>query len=723
MAKAVSLLIVFQLASSTGIAGELVRLKSGDFKFQTRSKPAQSFAASATMSIFAVGIPRFLPTLDRVYYIIQFEAPVTPQWKLELAKSGVELGSYLPDDAFIALVKTPEAWAALNKAQHVKVVVPYETKFRISQAFRFLTSAMVKVLVRLTDEKEFEAFLKVAHSRDLNMIIHRVSGKTVFFETALSNIEKIADVEGVEWIEPYQEVKTFDFDTTQEEPQVMDQQQPAGDYSDLTGFESGTKLMDFESAYAMGLTGEGQVVGISDTGLDSGSLDSILDDFKSQIVKGYTLGLFSRSWQDPQGHGTHTSGSIVGSGVSSSGKLRGGAYGAKLIMEGMWSPLLGNISIPPDFDKIFGVLRRDDNVHVHSNSWGSPTDLGAYNNFASMVDDISWKYPDLLIIFAAGNSGEDRNRDGHIDGGSVSSPGTAKNCLTVGASKNLVSIGGYQKKMIEIKGGAEKWGVEPLASSQLSENPSGMAAFSSIGPTQDGRIKPEIVAPGTNIVSTRSQMSGASTLWGIYNDKYVYAGGTSMATPLTAGGATIVRQFLMKSGFPNPSAALVKAVLIHSATDLFPGQFGTGLGQEFETTRPNMNEGFGRVNIGKAIGIDKGKLVDDTMGLATGQTKTYKVNAKKGQTVVVTMTYSDFPAATSSAVTLVNDLDLKITDSAGKVYYPNHLSRPDNVNNTEMVEVIANEGDSYVVSVTGRNVPKGRDATNSQGFALVVTAN
>jgi len=121
----------------------------------------------------------------------------------------------------------------------------------------------------------------------------------------------------------------------------------------------------------------------------------------------------------------------------------------------------------------------------------------------------------------------DANKDGHIDEGSVSSPGTAKNCLTVGASKNLVLKGGIQKAMKELKGGEDNWGVEPIASSHLSDTPNGMAAFSSIG-TQDGRLKPEIVAP-EQILFRPISSSGSFTTMGAYNDFYAFAGGTSMA--------------------------------------------------------------------------------------------------------------------------------------------------------------------------------------------------
>ena len=209
------------------------------------------------------------------------------------------------------------------------------------------------------------------------------------------------------------------------------------------------------------------------------------------------------------GHGTHVCGSIVGTGKLSDGAFKGGANGAKLIIEGLWSAILDNLAPGTDIAALMDPIYQD-GARVHSNSWGNARNLGDYDTFAARVDEYMWNNPELLILFAAGNSGVDADHDGRIDEGSVGSPGTAKNVLTVGASKNLLLTGGIQKHMHELRDGEKNWGAEPIASSLLSENPQGLAAFSSRGPTSDGRIKPEIVSPGTNIVSTRSHNPKAS---------------------------------------------------------------------------------------------------------------------------------------------------------------------------------------------------------------------
>ena len=94
----------------------------------------------------------------------------------------------------------------------------------------------------------------------------------------------------------------------------------------------------------------------------------------------------------------------------------------------------------------------------------------------------------------------------------------------------------------------------------MANNPEGLVAFSSRGPTLDHRIKPDVVAPGTFILSTRSRDT-AGTGWATSADPlYFFEGGTSMATPLVAGCTAVLREFAIKQkGIKKPSAALIKA--------------------------------------------------------------------------------------------------------------------------------------------------------------------
>ena len=206
----------------------------------------------------------------------------------------------------------------------------------------------------------------------------------------------------------------------------------------------------------------------------------------------------------------------------------------------------------PALATLFGQARTA-GARIHTNSWGS-SESGQYTTDAHDADEYMWNNPDFLVLFSAGNEGTDHDADGVINLGNIGSPGTAKNVLTVGASERNSHTGGYDLW------GTGSWGyvypADPITSDDVSDDMNGLAAFSSRGPVVDGRYKPDVVAPGTNIISTRSSQGG--TGWGAYDTNYVYMGGTSMSTPLTAGVAVLIRDWFVDTEGVTPSAALLK---------------------------------------------------------------------------------------------------------------------------------------------------------------------
>lgn len=510
-----------------------------------------------------------------------------------------------------------------------------------------------------------------------------------------SAVNQLSQLEQVEWVEPYPEFKFQNFEISADALNSVSRKT----INDLDGYESGTRIMKFQDAWARGFTGRGQLVGFADTGLDSGNIQSIHTDFQGQVAKGYAYGLLSFSWNDPMGHGTHVAGSISGNGNASSGVLKGGAFEAQLIAGGMWSQLLNNMIPPQDITVMFNDAYND-GARIHTNSWGSPRDPGAYDQFAQTVDEYMWAKPDMLLMFAAGNSGEDKNNDGRVDEDSIGSPATAKNVLSVGASENLESSGGIQRPIGQLKkqNGDPLFTAEPIASDTLSDDPNGIAAFSSRGPTNDRRMKPDVVAPGANILSVRSQVEGANELWGAMNQDYVWSGGTSMSTPLVAGGAAVVRQFLaFDLGISNPSAALVKGFLMHTATDLYPGQFGAGgksTGQEMLATRPNPHQGFGRVDMDHATNFD-GAIMSGVVDM--GGTATMDLGNWKG--AKITMIYTDAPGAAGASKALVNNLDIQVFEGGTLI-----AEGRDAINNFEYVEVSGLTG-PLSIKVVVTNLP------------------
>ncbi|HET6455647.1 MAG TPA: S8 family serine peptidase, partial [Armatimonadota bacterium] len=316
------------------------------------------------------------------------------------------------------------------------------------------------------------------------------------------------------------------------------------------------------------------------------------------------------------------------------------------------------------------------------------------------------------------NEGIDANSNGVIDLDSMSTPATAKDCITVGAIENYRLSGGAQSTY-----GAywpTDYPANPINSDKVSNNSSGMAAFSSRGPCDDGRIKPDICAPGTNIISARSHVAGAGTLWGVYDTNYVYSGGTSMSTPLTAGSCALLREYYRtQKSYSTPTSALIKGTLINGARDIYPGQYGTG--DYLETpVRPNSVEGWGAVDLASILilsGLREFRYDDYTTGLSTGGSRVYNYTLNgTAHPFRVTLVWTDYPGALYASPALVNDLDLTVTTPTGGTLYGNGTT--DRTNNVEGVDINSPATGAYTVTVNAYNVPSG-----PQPFALVVSGD
>jgi serine protease AprX len=440
--------------------------------------------------------------------------------------------------------------------------------------------------------------------------------------------------------------------------------------------------------------GKGQVIAVADTGLDKGSIANVHPAFKGRVKKLYALGRTAPAKaNDPHGHGTHVAGSVLGSGTSRTmgGKLEGTAPEATLVFQSTLDASNGLGGLPNDLHDLFEPPYLNDGARVHTNSWGAVTPGLPYDASSREIDDVVWNKPDLVICFAAGNDGIDANRNGVIDAGSVGSQSAAKNCITVGASESVRNDFNHSY--------GEYWSsdfpAEPIKSDRQANNADGLVAFSSRGPTKEQRIKPDVVAPGTCILSALSRdVVIPSTDFGSSSDSlYFFDSGTSMATPLVAGCAAVVRESLVRNGMPTPPAALVKALLINGAVEL-AGQY---VPSECGAT-PNNNLGFGRVDLAGSI-ILPGPGSNGGLGkggpLKQGAEKTFTVNIpesppKVGKgpkanglaTFKMTLVWTDPPGAA-----LQNDLDLVVTAADGTERHGNMGTGAgfDRLNNVEQV--------------------------------------
>lgn len=675
-------------------------------------------AATAGPTLSAAALQPWAAAAPGPYAIIQLRGPVTLADRAALEAVGLTLVEYLPDFAFLVR-GDPGALAAATALPRVYAHTPFTLADKLAPGlWRTLARGAAPAgPVRLLAWPGEEAAL----AREL--AARGVSAPTATAPTA-AQLAQWAGLASVRWIEPAPRWQTFN--------------------------DVALTIMGAAPARpTLGLYGAGQIVAVTDSGLDTGALGTLSTDFAGRIVATQVLSA-TGDWADQSGHGTHVAGSVAGAGVLSgaitatrqyTGTFAGLAPEAQLVIQAFESDAnTGAITGLPDNLYPLYAQARANGARVHTNSWGGTTGdesdpeavWGGYPSFSERTDAFLWDNPDSIILFAAGNSGIDGTpngllcdgSDGVVDPDSMATPATAKNVITVGASESTRTSGGV---------GSYPWFLlnlcflgAPFGSDPMADNADGMAAFSSRGPVDDGRVKPDLVAPGTNIVSARSHAPGAGTLFGVHetNPNYLYAAGTSMATPLTAGLATLTRQWLgVTHGLSNPSAAALKAVLLNTTQDMGAGQYGTGATREIPAARPNSVNGWGRASAGFMTAPEPFGLwvVDRTAGLTTGQVLTYTHTPTQSLQVVtstqplrVMLVWTDPPASLSAATQLVNDLDLTVFGPTGLVYRGNGGGSADRLNNVEGVIIPNPAVGVYTATVSAYNVPLG-----PQPFALV----
>ena len=246
-------------------------------------------------------------------------------------------------------------------------------------------------------------------------------------------------------------------------------------------------------------------------------------------------------------------------------------------------------------------------ARVSNNSWGAPVG-GAYNADSREYDSLTRdarpgrrRQPaDGGTSFSAGNAG--------AGGNTIGAPGTAKNVITVGASENVRPIGA-----------TDGCGVTDAGANSAKD----IIDFSSRGPTDDLRTKPDVVAPGTHVTGAQPQTGAEYNGSGTCNPqfpagstRYSLVSGTSQAAPETTGFAAMIRDWYAREEGSGsvPSPALTKAIMVNTATDQVGGNNGAG---GTNANIPTQVQGWGRINLGNVVDGTNREFVDQTSRFAT----------------------------------------------------------------------------------------------------------
>lgn len=486
------------------------------------------------------------------------------------------------------------------------------------------------------------------------------------------------------------------------------------------------------------LKGKGQLIAVADTGIDDTH-----PDFQGRIKDRIAFGRPGPPalTDDPHGHGTHVAGSVLGDGAASGGAYKGAAPEAELYFQALLDPTNG-LGLPVDLNHLFQPAY-DAGARVHNNSWGAVAQ-GSYRSTSREVDEFVSDHPDMVIVFSAGNDGKAANpplpdrrtaQPGFVNWRSVGAPASAKNCITVGASRSDRTAGGYSTLTY-----GTAWGSDfpnpPISLENVSGNPQCIAGFSSRGPTADYRIKPDLVAPGTDILSCLSSIASLGNFFGPMlngGTGYAFNGGTSMAAPLVAGCAALVREYYLKERQHEPSAALVKATLING-TKWLSGPDATA----DHPAQPNLHQGFGAVDMANTIpvaglpgapaGMPQFELhYFDTWKSAgrqlvqTGMHHRYEFFLTAPGNLRICMAYTDVPGPG-----LQNNLNLFLHQTAfsttkwnGNSQFPFSLGGPDTANNVEVIRLDNAQPGQYRIQITAQNFP---GENPSQDYALVISS-
>ena len=600
------------------------------------------------------------------HVLVQFNRPLMDAERSSLASDGLQLLGYVGGNAYFAALDAPRLnVAAIANTPTLSAVKEIQTSWKLHPKllrgeFPAWTTAglgttadgrqMVAVYVMFHRDIDLATIgLDVAAGHGANVRDLLESVNSLVVEMPDDSVALLAADDAVQWIEP-----------------------ALPKFSECNDSNRSRVQADIVQAAPYNLDGSGINVLV----YDGGTVRSSHDDFGGRVSVRDSSGMAD--------HSTHVAGTIGGSGAASGGTYRGMApavtmqsYGFEWDSSGVF--LYDN---PGDIESDYSQAINSYNVDIANNSIGTNTTLywdcditGDYGITSALIDNIvrgsvSGGEP-FRIIWAAGNERQsDRCGDTYY---TTAPPAGAKNHITVGA---------------------------------LNSNNDSMTSFSSWGPTDDGRLKPDISAAGCQ----SNDDNGVTSCSSSGDSSYTVKCGTSMACPTVTGMCALLLEDYRDQfpGLDDPRNSTLKILLAHTAIDR-------------GNTGPDYQFGYGSVRIQDAIDYMRLEhFTEDQVSQSGTITYEIQVNGGEGQ-LKVTLAWDD-PAGTPNVnPALVNDLDLRVFDPSMSQRYPWTLdpsdpgatavrTQADHLNNIEQVLVDNPTSGTWTVQIYGYNVPDGPQA-------------
>ncbi len=594
------------------------------------------------------------------HIVVQFSEPVSLEQKAALETLGVGLHSYLGSNAFFATLKSGGLETTdLRAAPSLTSAMAIELEWKLAPSilaneypdYAITVDADTKqprvaAYVMFHRDIPLDRALALARGHQADVIAEIVSINMLVVEMPLKALLELAGEDAVMWVEPPLPFMT----ETNDSNSVVTQADTAqtAPYN-LDG--SGVNVLVYDAAYAL----------------------ASHSDFSGRLTVRDSSGLGD--------HATHVAGTIGGDGSNNS-NYEGMAPGVTIQSYGFQYDGSGTFlyTNPGDLESDYNQAINTYGVDISNNSIGSNIESngfncayqGDYGATAALIDAIvggSLGAP-FRIVWANGNErgGSRCDVEGYGDYYSVPPPACAKNQIAVGA---------------------------------LNSDNDSMTYFSSWGPTDDGRMKPDISGPGCQSGGDSGVTSCSSS------GGYTTMCGTSMASPTVTGCLALLLEDF-RAQFPaqnDPRNSTLKILLAHNAIDL-------------GNTGPDYQYGYGSIRIVDTIDFMRGGEFEEN-SVSQGGTVTYQVVVPGGTSELkITMAWDDVAGTPNVNPNLVNDLDLVVMSPSSVRAYPWTLNptspsssavrtTADHTNNIEQVLVDNPEAGTWTVTVQGYNVPTG----------------